>query len=63
MLWNYGDSEVQFADLSNFESKWKDLVINSLLQTHHVYAVAPPTGNRKQALYGHVDDRIDFYQE
>lgn len=30
---------------------------------HCINTMAPPTGNRKQALYGHVGGRIDFYQE
>lgn len=28
---------------------------------HYINTVAPPTGNRKQALYGHVGGRIVFF--
>lgn len=30
---------------------------------HYINTVAPPTGNRKQALYGHVGGASIFYQE
>lgn len=49
-----------FMNLSNWGSKYKDCYYRFVI-THHVYTVAPPTGNRKESCYGHVDDRGDLY--